>query len=197
MDVGSNYGWSSTVDVCEEPAPVPQNMVKVKSDSLDGYLQLKNGSYYAYSTSVRAGHYSTTSSNYIRRGVLEFYIADIGAAQQATFFLDYLSRRITNETCTFDLYSTETLGSSIDRADWDIITFEKVKDNWFDQTISGDISTDVTNAWNNAVQAGRDYLSLRIVMDNDETYTTLGKRCMVYFYDTGANGIDPHIIYAK
>jgi len=88
-----------------------------------------------------------------------------------------------------------SLGSSIDRSDWNSAEFEKVKDNWFDQNISADINADITSAWNNAIDANRKYIAFRIAMGNEGTYTSKSNYCQIYFYDTGLGGADPHISY--
>lgn len=185
-----SHEWHMTV--IDVPA------VKARSDSFDGYIQYKNGAYYSTtSSSIYSGHYSDVNNFYWKRAVMDFNLSGIGKVSKATLFLDYISKNIKNEACLFDLYSTLTLGSSIDKTDWNSAIFEKVKDNWFDQSLSKDINADVTAAWNNAIDANRAYIALRIAMDNDTNYTSKSNYCQFYFYDTGAGGVDPYISYVK
>ena len=127
---------------------------------------------------------------------MEFDLTGSGRASKAILFLDFQSRNVKNEACNFDLYSIPSIGGSIDKADGISTAFGKVKDNWFDQNISADINADVTDAWNNAIDSGRNYLAFRLAMDSEESYTSKIGRCSAYFADTGAGGTDPYIFYS-
>ena len=128
---------------------------------------------------------------------MEFNIGNIGPVSNATLALDYTSKSIRNETCTFSLYSIPTVGSSIDNADWSSAPFETITANFYDNTITGDVNADITNAWNNAVASGRNYLTFRIALNNEQNYISTLNNCSVYFADSNSGGANPHIDYQE
>lgn len=126
-----------------------------------------------------AGHLGSVNY-YWKRLIPYFSISQ--KVLSATFYLDYVSKRINGETCTFDLNSVNSIASSCPT--WNTAVYETIKDNWFDDTISGDINSNVTAAWNNSLNAGRNYLAFRIKMDNESSYTNTINDCEVTFLDS-------------
>ncbi len=205
-DSNCNDSNSSTDDLCINPGipasycenrEIKVGIVKVSKDTLDGFIFYKNAVYSGVSsTAINTGHYSDNTNYFWRRPVLDFNLVGMGQISKATLFLDYQSKTISNETCSFDLYSVPSLGASIDKTDWSTTAFEKTIDNWFGNTLASDLTGNVASAWNSAVNAGRQYISFRIEMDNESSYISKTGKCLVYFYDTAAGAIDPYIIYS-
>lgn len=164
-------------------------------DLNDGRISFTNGVWFADSNTVLGvGHGAVIGSNYAwNRGILEFNLSGLASVSVADLNISVSTKSIINETCNFDLNSITTImpsgisGRPSNGKDWNSTTFEKVVDNWFDNTVGVDanLTTSVVTSWNNNITAGRNYLTFRIGMDNEPSYTNdVDDACSVTLCDT-------------
>ena len=175
-------------------------------DELDGAIRYTDGIYDSTDTTSftqdNVGHIGDNGLAYDwERMIMQFDLTGLGLVTDANFVLTTDgSHIISGEIGTFDLNSITDVnadgsgvdGSESDGGDWNSTTFEKVVDNWFDETIpaSGSIGADVSTAWNNAITATRNYLAFRIGLDAEHTYTNLNTDLRIDFCGTGESGGD-------
>jgi len=160
------------------------------SDALDGSCEARNGSANNCTTTLmEVGSNSFGSLFEWERTFLKFDLNGLSTVSVATFNIFYQGTSIEGSGDTWDanVALVEDIGNTLDTGDYFNATLFTIDESWFDQDLTSNLTIDITDAWNDSIKEGRNFLVIRIAMNDEPSHTSGDDTQFVQLCDTGSS----------